>query len=186
MGFFFLGIFHSIRQYMEQPICPTWRTPVCLACQLSSTSSWLWWSPRATLTRNLFTTMVGHQKCPRMIIWDWKGGMHLDPSWHNDKFIVSALLNIRDLMFFSSYLSSDFPLSTVSPLCPSDLAGCVSWAGCLPMVSTVQHLWYEFQNAARRSGCSQLTHLFCCGGEWSYETLMFPLRTIVNLHVHEK
>lgn len=59
--FYSKGIFHLIPRCMETPICLTWRTPVCFTCLDSSTSSWPWWSPRATLTRNLCTTTVSLQ-----------------------------------------------------------------------------------------------------------------------------
>lgn len=52
------GIFHSISLGPKMKICPTWRTAACLFCLVSSTSSWPWWSPKVTLTRNLSTTTV--------------------------------------------------------------------------------------------------------------------------------
>lgn len=61
------GTFHSIQRCSAWPICPTWRTPACFPCQLSSTSSWPWWSPRGTLTRNLSSTTVSHHRCPGIL-----------------------------------------------------------------------------------------------------------------------
>lgn len=52
------GIFPSIQQSLDKKICPTWRTAACLCCLVSSSSSWPWWSPKVTLTRNPSTTTV--------------------------------------------------------------------------------------------------------------------------------
>lgn len=56
--FFIPGTFRSIRLGLELKICPTWRTAACLFYLVSSTSSWLWWSPKVTPTRNRSTTTV--------------------------------------------------------------------------------------------------------------------------------
>lgn len=54
----FPGTFLSTTRHTGTRTCPTWKTPACSTSPDSSTSFWLWWSPRATLTRNLSTTTV--------------------------------------------------------------------------------------------------------------------------------
>lgn len=92
------------------PICPTWRTPVCLPCQVSSTSSWLWWSPKATLTRNLSTTMVNHQQ--KMRIWDGKSDAFRQLSAFNNKTLFSQIITIF-FVFLVIFLSLVFVLTAL-------------------------------------------------------------------------
>lgn len=120
--FFFLGIFHSIPQCMEQPTYPTWRTLLCFPCQVTNTSSWLWWSPRATLTRNLSTTMVSHHKCPRMRISSWKN----DACWQIGRILVVRLVKLEPWTQKWCFLLLSFQWSS-SVCCSSFLPWWLGW-----------------------------------------------------------